>query len=258
MASTRSSTRSTGASTWPRLQSRAWAGSSTLRFRSSIACARRGCIRHAKRGSNGSARSCSSRCRARSCSSIARWRGGSFAARRRAGLWAEPESAARRARAVARRSRRICSSPIAATPGCQGCYTGASPRRRAAASGASSSGSARSTRSPMRGVFHLALGGGETAVLPWLGELAEHARARGIVPNLTTSGPTTRPRRGCVAIAAASGRSTSRSTALGDDYAAVRGFDGFARADRGVARAARGASTSRHQLRRHARTTSTA
>jgi len=38
------------------------------------------------------------------------------------------------------------------------------------------------------GVFHLALGGGEPATVPWLFELAEYARLRGMVPNLTTSG----------------------------------------------------------------------
>ena len=65
--------------------------------------------------------------------------------------------------------------------GCQGCYTGATPNG-APASGARRSGSARSTRSPTRGVFHLALGGGESAVLPWLGELAEHARGEGSCP----------------------------------------------------------------------------
>ena len=39
-----------------------------------------------------------------------------------------------------------------------------------------------------RGVFHLALGGGESALLPWLGDVARHARQQGLVPNLTTSG----------------------------------------------------------------------
>ena len=38
------------------------------------------------------------------------------------------------------------------------------------------------------GVFHVALGGGESFLLPWLFDVAEHARARGIVPNVTTSG----------------------------------------------------------------------
>lgn len=38
------------------------------------------------------------------------------------------------------------------------------------------------------GVFHVALGGGESFLLPWLFEIADHARARGMVPNVTTSG----------------------------------------------------------------------
>src|SRR5690606_17283152 len=71
--------------------------------------------------------------------------------------------------------------------GCTGCYTGAS------AGGAPNEwGLAAWTRAidalADAGVFHVALGGGESATLPWLGELADHARRRGIVPNLTTSG----------------------------------------------------------------------
>ena len=38
------------------------------------------------------------------------------------------------------------------------------------------------------GVFHCAIGGGEPVSVPWLNDLAAHARARGLVPNLTTSG----------------------------------------------------------------------
>ena len=37
-------------------------------------------------------------------------------------------------------------------------------------------------------VFHVALGGGESLELPWLLELAEHARSKGVTPNLTTNG----------------------------------------------------------------------
>jgi len=71
--------------------------------------------------------------------------------------------------------------------GCQGCYTGATPT-----GAAGEWGLAEWTRAvdalADAGVFHLALGGGESATLPWLGDLARHARARGLVPNLTTSG----------------------------------------------------------------------
>ena len=38
------------------------------------------------------------------------------------------------------------------------------------------------------GVFHVALGGGESFLLPWLFDVAERARERGMVPNVTTSG----------------------------------------------------------------------
>jgi MoaA/NifB/PqqE/SkfB family radical SAM enzyme len=38
------------------------------------------------------------------------------------------------------------------------------------------------------GVFHCAMGGGEPVTVPWLFCLAEHARSKGLVPNLTTSG----------------------------------------------------------------------
>jgi radical SAM protein with 4Fe4S-binding SPASM domain len=82
------------------------------------------------------------------------------------------------------------------------------------------------------GVFHVALGGGESAVLPWLGELADHARRRGIVPNLTTSGLTGLDR--LVAIAGRFGQINVSLDGLGPTYAAVRGFDGFARADAAI------------------------
>lgn len=38
------------------------------------------------------------------------------------------------------------------------------------------------------GVFHVALGGGESMLLPWVFEAAEYARSLGMVPNITTSG----------------------------------------------------------------------
>jgi radical SAM protein with 4Fe4S-binding SPASM domain len=81
-------------------------------------------------------------------------------------------------------------------------------------------------------VFHVALGGGESTVLPWLGELADHARRRGIVPNLTTSGLTQLDR--LLAIADRFGQINVSLDGLGQTYARVRGFDGFARADRAI------------------------
>jgi radical SAM protein with 4Fe4S-binding SPASM domain len=112
--------------------------------------------------------------------------------------------------------------------GCTGCYTGAS-----AAAGADELGLAEWKAAldhlASRGVFHVALGGGESATLPWLGELAAHARARGLIPNLTTSGLDGLDR--LLPIAERFGQINVSLDGLGATYARVRGFDGFARAD---------------------------
>lgn len=112
--------------------------------------------------------------------------------------------------------------------GCKGCYTGAN-----AEAGKGEWGLAEWKRAidelAAAGVFHVALGGGESAVLPWLGELAAHARGRGIVPNLTTSGLAGLDR--LLPIADRFGQINVSLDGLGETYAAVRGFDGFGRAD---------------------------
>jgi radical SAM protein with 4Fe4S-binding SPASM domain len=115
--------------------------------------------------------------------------------------------------------------------GCQGCYTGAS---RDGAPGEWGLAEWKRAIDALAGagVFHVALGGGESAALPWLGELADHARARGIVPNLTTSG--LEGADAVVAIAHKLGQINVSLDGLGATYAAVRGFDGFARADAAV------------------------
>jgi radical SAM protein with 4Fe4S-binding SPASM domain len=115
--------------------------------------------------------------------------------------------------------------------GCKGCYTGAS------AEGAPNEWGLAEWKRAIdhladAGVFHVALGGGESAVLPWLGELATHARARGIIPNLTTSGLDGLP--ALLAIADRFGQINVSLDGLGPTYAAVRGFDGFARADAAI------------------------
>jgi len=115
--------------------------------------------------------------------------------------------------------------------GCRGCYTGAS------AGGAPGEwGLAAWMRAidelASAGVFHVALGGGESAVLPWLGELADHARRRGIIPNLTTSGLA--GLGDLLAIADRFGQINVSLDGLGATYARVRGFDGFARADAAI------------------------
>ena len=117
--------------------------------------------------------------------------------------------------------------------GCQGCYTGATP------AGAPGEWGPEEWKRAIdhladRGVFHLALGGGESAILPWLGEIAAHARARGVVPNLTTSGLAGLDE--LLPIAHLFGQINVSIDGLGPSYAAVRGMDGFAAADRALRR----------------------
>src|SRR5204862_3516064 len=96
-----------------------------------------------------------------------------------------------------------------------------------------------------RGVFPLALGGGESAHLPWLGAIATHARARGLVPNLTTSGlydDATLER--LAGWAPLFGQINVSLDGVGETYERVRGVaGGFARADRAIVRLRR---ASRH------------
>ncbi len=117
--------------------------------------------------------------------------------------------------------------------GCRGCYTGATPAGLAREWGLAEWKRAIDELARM-GVFHVALGGGESAVLPWLGELADHARARGIVPNLTTSG--LEGLDDLVPIAGRFGQINVSMDGIGATYAAVRGLDGYAAADRAVRR----------------------
>ncbi len=114
------------------------------------------------------------------------------------------------------------------TAGCTGCYTGASAHAGDGELGLDGWKAALDELA-RRGVFHVALGGGESATLPWLGELAAHARDRGLVPNLTTSGLAGLDR--LLPIAHLFGQINVSLDGLGATYAAVRGFDGFARAD---------------------------
>lgn len=144
--------------------------------------------------------------------------------------WREPESEL---------GDHVLSAPLEAhlqitnrcAAGCQGCYTGAS------AEGAPNEWGLAEWKRAIdhladAGVFHVALGGGESATLPWLGELAEHARARGIIPNLTMSGLDGLP--ALLAIAHCFGQINVSLDGLGATYAAVRGFDGFSRADAAI------------------------
>jgi radical SAM protein with 4Fe4S-binding SPASM domain len=148
------------------------------------------------------------------------------------GLWSERED-------DGQLGRRPLAAPLEAhlqltnrcDAGCQGCYTGATPQGSSNEWGAAEWKRAIDRLADL-GVFHLALGGGESAVLPWLGEVAEHARSRGLVPNLTTSGLSGLDR--LLPIVGLFGQVNVSIDGLGDAYAAVRGahlHDGFERAD---------------------------
>src|SRR5262245_46504137 len=115
--------------------------------------------------------------------------------------------------------------------GCQGCYTGATPAGAAGEWGLDDWIRAVDALADA-GVFHLALGGGESATLPWLGALARHARQRGRIPNLTTSGLAGLD--ALLTIAELFGQINVSIDGIGPYYEKVRGFDGFARADAAV------------------------
>jgi radical SAM protein with 4Fe4S-binding SPASM domain len=109
---------------------------------------------------------------------------------------------------------------------CTGCYLGATPEPR--------------NEPPLEvlvrqldeaaaaGVFEVALGGGEASLRADLLELARHARARGLVPNLTTSGFGV-TEANAAELAALFGQINVSIDGLGDTYTAVRGWDGAGR-----------------------------
>ncbi|HPQ68916.1 MAG TPA: radical SAM protein [bacterium] len=81
-------------------------------------------------------------------------------------------------------------------------------------------------------VFHLALGGGESLGLEGFFELAEYARARGLLPSLTTNGFDLTPAiaKRCRIFSAVH----VSIDGVGELYKAVRGYDRFAEADHAV------------------------
>ena len=120
--------------------------------------------------------------------------------------------------------------------GCQGCYTGATVDGAPNEWGLTEWCRALDELAAA-GVFHVALGGGESALLPWLKDLLIHARQRGIVPNLTTSGLYSDEilQHLCQLTAdGLFGQINVSIDGIGDDYAKVRGIDGFAQADRAL------------------------
>lgn len=82
------------------------------------------------------------------------------------------------------------------------------------------------------GVFHLALGGGESTLRPDLFALAAYAREKGLVPNLTTSGLGMTPRLAeeCRVF----GQVNVSIDALGDAHRESRGDTSFGAADRAL------------------------
>lgn len=117
--------------------------------------------------------------------------------------------------------------------GCAGCYTGASERGAPNEWGLEAWCKALDELAEA-GVFHVALGGGESAELPWLEELLVHARERGIIPSLTTSGQyddAVLSRLCGLAARGLFGQVNVSIDGVGSDYQLVRGLDGFARAD---------------------------
>lgn len=148
-------------------------------------------------------------------------------------VWADPADDGRVGRSV-------LSAPLEAhlqltnrcDAGCQGCYTGASPQGAGSNEWGPQAWKRAIDELAAMGVFHLALGGGESATLPWLGEVAEHARRRGMIPNLTTSGLA--GLEDLLPIAHLFGQINVSLDGIGPDYAAVRGVDGFDQADRAI------------------------
>lgn len=159
-------------------------------------------------------------------------------ARRQLGLTSEPALWARPS-ADGALGAEVLSAPLEAHlqltnrcgAGCRGCYTGASPHGAPGEWGLVEWKRALDELARC-GVFHVALGGGESATLPYLGELAEHALALGLVPNLTTSG--LEGLSALLPICDRFGQINVSLDGLGPVYRAVRGFDGFAAADRAV------------------------
>jgi radical SAM protein with 4Fe4S-binding SPASM domain len=115
--------------------------------------------------------------------------------------------------------------------GCRACYVDATVAGRADDADAAFWDRAVDELARMR-VFHLALGGGEAALSPTLLRVARRARARGLVPNVTTSGIAL-PEE-LLEAADVFGQVNVSIDGIGDGYAAVRGTDVFGAADRAV------------------------
>jgi radical SAM protein with 4Fe4S-binding SPASM domain len=114
---------------------------------------------------------------------------------------------------------------------CRGCYTDSSQKRVEEDLDTAYWKGVIGTLAEM-GVFHMAMGGGESTLREDLFELAAYARGLGIMPNLTTNGLKLTPEMAerCRIF----GQINISIDGVDEVYKAVRGFDGFPDADRGM------------------------
>ncbi len=84
------------------------------------------------------------------------------------------------------------------------------------------------------GVFHVAFGGGEALSHPELPAVVAHARARGLVPTLTTSGLGLTPKKARALADAGLAQANVSFDGVGGAYEDVRGYDGREKAERAM------------------------
>jgi len=153
-----------------------------------------------------------------------------------AGLWDEAESAVDHNAPLTGPLEAHLQLTNRCDAGCATCYTGASPQGVRGEWGLPE-WCAAIDELAAAGVFHVALGGGESALLPWLGELLEHCWQRGVIPNLTTSGlydQATLERVCALAGRGLFGQINTSIDGVAEVYSRVRGFAGFEQADRAL------------------------
>ncbi len=113
--------------------------------------------------------------------------------------------------------------------GCRSCYVDATPSGPALSL---AQAKIAIDRLAVLGVFHVALGGGEALDDEMVFEVAAHARQKGVLPNLTTSGLGMTPALAekCKVF----GQINVSVDGVKDTYRQHRGFDGFKKAERAL------------------------
>jgi radical SAM protein with 4Fe4S-binding SPASM domain len=144
-------------------------------------------------------------------------------------LWRDPIEAASATRPRAPLEVHVAVTSRCAA-GCTGCYLDARPDGD---SPPFDELAARLDAVAARGAFTVAFGGGEPLGRADLGELAAHARARGLVPVVTTSGLGMTAEK--AARLAPFAQVNVSYDGVGAAYEGVRGFDGAAVAERAMA-----------------------